>query len=128
MSKGIVSKLKPKEHIQSASLMGLMVRLAKEVSYRRATVIANEFLHRKGEQAMSHTTSKERTVSLGLRISEGWEEEARTVLKSYGVDAGTGIIGSEADIPMKARHPVLPKSAGEQRAADFISEYNKKAT
>lgn len=128
LSKGIVSKLKPKEHIQSASLMGLMVRLAKEVSYRRATVIANEFLHRKGEQAMSHTTSKERTVSLGLRISEGWEEEARTVLKSYGVDAGTGIIGSEADIPMKARHPVLPKSAGEQRAADFISEYNKKAT
>ena len=37
--------------------MGLMVRLAKEVSYRRATVIANEFLHRKGEHAMSHTTS-----------------------------------------------------------------------
>ena len=29
---------------------------------------------------------------------------------------------------MRARRPVPPKSAGEQRAADFISEYNKKAT
>ena len=124
LSKEIVSKLKPKERIQSASLIGLVVRLAKEVSYRRATDIANEFLHRQGERAMSHTTSKDRTVSLGLRVSEEWGEQARAVLESYGVDAGTGIIGSEADIPMKARHPVLPKSVGEQRAADFAGEYN----
>ncbi len=128
LSKGTASKLKPKEHVQSASLTGLMVRLAKEVSYRRATDIANGFLHRQGNQAMSHTTSKDRTVSLGKRISEEWGKEARAVLKLYGVDEGTGIIAPEAGIPMKARHPVLPRSAGEQRAAGFISEYNRMVT
>lgn len=125
LSKGLASKLKPKEHLVSASLTCLTVRLAKELSYRRATDIANEFLHRRDGQAMSHTTSKDRTVSLGSRISEEWEEEARTVLKSYGIDARTGIIGAGADVPVKARRPSLPASAGEQCAGDFVSEYNK---
>lgn len=123
---GLASSLRPKERLPSIAVTVLMADLAKDVSYRRVADVSNSFLHRRDGQSISHTTSKDRMVALGRRIIEGWDEESERVLSAHGIDVETGIIDDDATIPMAARLPSLPPPAGEQRAADFISDYNKR--
>lgn len=118
------SYLKPSQHVQSLSLEELLVDLAAETSYRKASAIANGFLHRTEDTSIKTNTQKDHVVSVGKEISEEYTRMALAALSPYGMDKVKGTFSNIQTLPDGFVHPTMPKSIDISYFKDKIDKYN----
>lgn len=123
-----VSTLKPLQHMCSFSLMELVAKQVLSKSYQDAADTVNGFLHLEGEDALSHTTLKDRTVSLGMGIAREKQRQTEGILLSHGIDQSDGADVADGMFPAAAVNPDLPPTLTWNGMSVAIDAYNKNHT
>lgn len=102
-----VSTLKPRQHLCSFSLVELVVKQVRSKSYKEAADTVNGFLHLEGEDAVSHTTLKDRTVFLGMALSKEKQKQTKEILLSHGIDQENGAEPIDGTFSAATVHPTF---------------------
>lgn len=118
-------RLKPSQRVQSLSLEERLLDLATEASYRKASDIANGFLHRTTDASIKTNTQKDHVASVGKEISDEYTRMAVVALSSYGIDKDKGTFSNIQDLPEGFVSPSLPKPIDISNFKDRIGKYNE---
>lgn len=118
------STLKPSQRVQSLSLEERLLDLATETSYRKASDIANGFLHRTSDTLIKTNTQKDHVVSVGMEISKEYELMALDALAPYGIDDDKGTFSNIQALPEHFVHPEAPMAVNISKLKDVIDKYN----
>ena len=100
--------LKPLQHVCSFSLTELVAHQVMSQSYHEAADTINGFLHLEGEEALSHTTLKDRMASLGTSISKEKELHAKEILSLHDIDTENGSPITDGTFTASSIRPDLP--------------------
>lgn len=123
-----VSTLKPRQHLCSFSLVELVVKQVRSKSYKEAADTVNGFLHLEGEDAVSHTTLKDRTVSLGMALSKEKQKQTKEILLSHGIDQENGAEPIDGTFSAATVHPNLPSTLTWNGISVAVDAYNTNYT
>ncbi|MBO7138436.1 MAG: UPF0236 family protein [Bacteroidaceae bacterium] len=119
------SKLRPKERIWGADLADMVLELASDTSFEKATGYMNRFLHRSRENALRKKTVEEFVERTGKNTDSAYARCSDAILSDYGIDTATGIPGTDAKIPAHAIAPSGTATADKDVVEALARRYNE---
>jgi len=122
---GAFSKLRPKERIWGTDLADLVLELASDTSFEKATAYLNRFLHRSRENALRKKTVEEFVERTGRNTDSAYARCSDAILSDYGIDTATGIPGTDAKIPAQAIAPSGAATADKETVEALARRYNE---
>ena len=119
------SRLRPKERIWEADLADIVLGLASDTSYEKATMYLNRFLHRSKEDALCKKTVEEFVERTGKDTDSAYARRSDAILSNHGIDTATGIPGTDAKIPAQAIAPSGAATADKEAVEALARRYNE---
>ena len=98
VGKSATKGMKPKQRLQSRAFRGFWLGLVESLSFRRATTILNNLLHRGDEAKIKVSTLKDRVESQGKSLAASYMQKVENILTKHNINPQDGLISSEAGL------------------------------
>lgn len=125
VDKSATKGIKPKQRLQSRTFRGFWLRLVETLSFRSATTILNNLLHREDEAKIKVSTLKDRVESQGKSLSASYMQKVENILTMHNINPQDGLISSEAGLSEEICSSHLSRILGEIPTRKLITEYNR---
>ena len=125
MDKSSTTGMKPKQRLQSRAFRGFWLGLVESLSFRSATTILNNLLHREDDAKIKVSTLKDRVESQGKLLTASYMLKVENILTRHNIDPLTGLISSESGLSEAICSSHFSNTLGETSTRKFIAEYNR---
>ena len=125
VDKSATRGIKPKQRLQSRTFRGFWLGLVESLSFRSATTILNNLLHREDDAKLKVSTLKDRVESQGKSLTVSYMQKVESILTKHNINPQNGLISSEAGLSDAICSSHLSCTLGEVPTRKLITEYNR---